>query len=117
MSEEVLIVEDHLVEGSSPNGGAISIWTLNRPDKLNALNSDSHIAIKEQCLRVESDDNIRCVVIRGAPHKFLKRGKQKPQHLQQEQTSQSSWKKDQTMLGPSSRIMLGRQSGIYQSQL
>ena len=79
MSEEVLIVEDNLVEGSSPNGGAISIWTLNRPDKLNALNSDSHIAIKEQCLRVESDDNIRCVVIRGAPPQIPEEGgKQKP---------------------------------------
>ncbi|MBI88059.1 MAG: hypothetical protein CMB67_03410 [Euryarchaeota archaeon] len=67
MSEEVLIVEDVVVEGSSPEGGLISIWTLNRPSKLNALNSESHVAIKKQCSRVEADDKIRCVVIRGAP--------------------------------------------------
>ena len=69
MAEEVLGVEDISVEGSSPAGGVISVWTLNRPGKLNALNSESHLAIKEQCYRAESDDNVRCVVIRGATPK------------------------------------------------
>ena len=69
MAEEVLVVEDISVEGSSPAGGVISVWTLNRPGKLNALNSESHLAIKEQCYRAESDDNVRCVVIRGATPK------------------------------------------------
>ncbi|MBJ29151.1 MAG: hypothetical protein CMB61_03730 [Euryarchaeota archaeon] len=78
MTKGVLIVEDLPVNGSSPAGGAISLWTLNRPNKLNALNSDSHKAIKEQCLRAESDDNIRCVVIRGAPPQPEQGGKQKP---------------------------------------
>ncbi len=67
VSEEVLLVEDVPVEGCSPSGGVISVWTLNRPSKLNALNRDSHSAIKEQCVRVESEDSIRAVVIRGAP--------------------------------------------------
>ena len=75
MSTEVLIVEEVLVEGASPEGGVISVWTLNRPDKLNALNSDSHIAIKEQCVKAESDDNVRCIVIRGAPPMEPKEGK------------------------------------------
>ena len=75
MSTEVLIVEEVLVEGASPEGGVISVWTLNRPDKLNALNSDSHIAIKEQCVKAESDDNVRCIVIRGAPPMDPKEGK------------------------------------------
>tara|TARA_B100000686_G_scaffold351848_1_gene451906 strand:- start:21244 stop:22083 length:840 start_codon:yes stop_codon:yes gene_type:complete len=66
MAAQVLIVEDVSVKGSNPAGGVISVWTLNRPDKLNALNSQSHSAIKDQCVRVESDDNVRCVVIRGA---------------------------------------------------
>ncbi|MEE2606815.1 MAG: enoyl-CoA hydratase/isomerase family protein, partial [Candidatus Thermoplasmatota archaeon] len=43
-----------------------AVWTLNRPEKLNALNRDSHAAIKEQCVRVESDDSVRAIVIRGA---------------------------------------------------
>ena len=62
-----MTVEDILVDGSSPEGGVISIWTLNRPDKLNALNADSHRAIKEASVRANSDDSVRCVVIRGAP--------------------------------------------------
>ena len=75
MSTEVLIVEEVLVEGASPEGGVISVWTLNRPDKLNALNSDSHIAIKDQFVKAESDDNVRCIVIRGAPPMEPKEGK------------------------------------------
>jgi enoyl-CoA hydratase/carnithine racemase len=67
MGEEVLLVEDIAVEGCSPSGGVIAVWTLNRPEKLNALNRKSHIAIKEQCARVEADDSVRAVVIRGAP--------------------------------------------------
>ena len=67
MGGEVLLVEDLAVEGCSPSGGVIAIWTLNRPEKLNALNRKSHIAIKEQCARVEADDSVRAVVIRGAP--------------------------------------------------
>ncbi|HIC50943.1 MAG TPA: enoyl-CoA hydratase/isomerase family protein [Candidatus Poseidoniales archaeon] len=67
MSDEVLLVEDFAVEDCSPLGGVIAVWTLNRPEKLNALNRQSHIAIKEQCARVEADDSVRAVVIRGAP--------------------------------------------------
>jgi len=67
MGEEVLLVEYLTVEGCSPSGGVIAVWTLNRPEKLNALNRKSHIAIKEQCARVEADDSVRAVVIRGAP--------------------------------------------------
>ena len=79
MVNGALLVEDLPVEGSSPEGGTISVWTLNRPEKLNALNSDSHKAIKEQCLRVEADDNVRCIVIRGAPPPESPEGKrQKP---------------------------------------
>ena len=62
----VLLTDDIAVEGCSPPDGVIAVWTLNRPEKLNALNRDSHLAIKEQCVRVESDDAVRAVVIRGA---------------------------------------------------
>jgi len=63
---EVLLTDDIAVEGCSPPDGVIAVWTLNRPEKLNALNRDSHLAIKEQCVRVESDDAVRAVIIRGA---------------------------------------------------
>ena len=63
MAEDVMTVEDIVVDGSSPEGGVISVWTLNRPDKLNALNAESHRAIKEASARANSDDSVRCVVI------------------------------------------------------
>ena len=75
MVDEVLIVEDRIIEGSSPEGGLVSVWTLNRPSKLNALNTESHKAIKEQCARVESDERVRCVVIRGSPPPDTDKGK------------------------------------------
>ena len=79
MVNDALLVEDIPVDGSNPPGGVISVWTLNRPDKLNALNKHSHMAIKEQCSRVESDENVRCIVIKGASPLPPEEGKrQKP---------------------------------------
>ena len=79
MSEDVLLVENVLVEDSSPAGGVISVWTLNRPEKLNALNKASHTALKQACAEAESDDNVRVVVIRGAAPSPAPEGKrQKP---------------------------------------
>ncbi len=71
----VLLTDDIAVEGCSPSDGVIAVWTLNRPEKLNALNRDSHLAIKEQCVRVESDDAVRAVVIRGAAPPTPEEGK------------------------------------------
>jgi enoyl-CoA hydratase/carnithine racemase len=65
--EEVLLVNDVPVEDSNPKGGIISIWTLNRPNKLNSLNNKIHEEIKKQCIRTESNDDVRVVIIRGAP--------------------------------------------------
>jgi enoyl-CoA hydratase len=71
----VLLTDDIAVEGCSPSGGVVAVWTLNRPEKLNALNRESHLAIKEQCVRVESDDAVRAVVIRGAAPPTPEEGK------------------------------------------
>ena len=80
MAQGVIIVEDVEVDGSNPKGGFISIWTLNRPDKLNALNTESHKAIKKECARANSDDNVRCVVIKGAPPMEPMEGKRSKPH-------------------------------------
>ena len=58
MEEDVLLVTDVEIEGSSPSGGVVSVWTLNRPEKLNALNEKIHLSIKKQCKRVDSDDRV-----------------------------------------------------------
>tara|TARA_Y100001968_G_scaffold333243_1_gene394940 strand:+ start:21890 stop:22726 length:837 start_codon:yes stop_codon:yes gene_type:complete len=79
MSDDALIVENIPIEGISPSDGVVSIWTLNRPEKLNALNSSSHEALKNACADAESDDSIRVIIIRGAPPLPAAEGKkQKP---------------------------------------
>ena len=79
MSEDVLLVENVAVEGSSPAGGVISVWTLNRPQKLNALNSASHDALRQACAIAEAYDAVRVVVIKGAAPLPAPEGKrQKP---------------------------------------
>ena len=62
----VLKIENVPAEDSSPAGGLISIWTVNRPNKLNALNAEVNEAIKSACAWAESNDDVRVVVITGA---------------------------------------------------
>ncbi len=79
MEGPAVLIEHIEVENSSPSGGVISIWTLNRPDKLNALNSDSHLLIKENCKLAEENPNIRCIIIKGSePTETSQNKKQKP---------------------------------------
>ena len=80
MAKDVMTVKDVEVDGSNPKGGIISVWTLNRPDKLNALNTESHMAIKNECAKANSDDNVRCIVIKGAPPLKPREGKKPKPH-------------------------------------
>jgi enoyl-CoA hydratase/carnithine racemase len=63
---DVLLIENVPAEAASPSGGVVSVWTINRPDKLNALNSDVNSALKAACAWAESDDSVRVIVITGA---------------------------------------------------
>jgi enoyl-CoA hydratase/carnithine racemase len=72
---EILQIENIPAENSSPAGGIISVWTVNRPDKLNALNSDVNEAIKQACSVAEADDNVRVVIITGATPNVPEEGK------------------------------------------
>ena len=60
MSEltNVLLVDRIDVENSSPLGGVVEIWTINRTDKLNALNSELYEAIKSACKAAEKDNDV-----------------------------------------------------------
>jgi len=60
---EVLVIEEIPCENGD---GMIAKVTINRPDKLNALNQDVTSSIKEMCRWAEENDSIRCVVITGA---------------------------------------------------
>ena len=64
---EILRIEEIHVEESNPAGGIISLWTINRPDKLNSLNAEVNSAIKQACTSADANDKIRVIVITGAP--------------------------------------------------
>ena len=50
--------------------GPIAILTLNRPDRLNAINDSMKIEIADALQRVEADDKIAVLVLRGAGRAF-----------------------------------------------
>ena len=67
---------DRIETPSFPEGGYVEIWTLNRPNRLNALNREMHEELIALCERAESDDSTRVIVITGAePEKNADRPK------------------------------------------
>lgn len=61
MSTELVLIRNH---------DGISVITLNRPDKLNALNAAMRAALADGLVRAESDDVTRVVVLTGAGRAF-----------------------------------------------
>ena len=49
--------------------GGVATVTLNRPDKLNALNAAMWTRVGEVFVDLDKDENLRCVVLRGAGDK------------------------------------------------
>ena len=62
---DVLSIETVPVE-SCDDGTVVAVVTINRPNKLNALNSDVTRSIKDMVAWVERTDLVRCVVVTGA---------------------------------------------------
>jgi 2-(1,2-epoxy-1,2-dihydrophenyl)acetyl-CoA isomerase len=54
--------------------GGIATITMNRPEALNALNAEMNAALSEACARVELDEAVRAVVIRGSGGGFMAGG-------------------------------------------
>ncbi|MGO2862213.1 MAG: enoyl-CoA hydratase/isomerase family protein [Brevibacterium sp.] len=61
MSQDVLTVED---------SGGVRTLVLNRPEKLNALNTELTTALRDALLEAERDDAVRAVVITGSGRSF-----------------------------------------------
>ena len=74
---EVLVIEEIPCENGD---GVIAKVTINRPDKLNALNQDVTSSIKEMCKWAEENESIRCVVITGAKPNPPPEGKRAKPH-------------------------------------
>jgi enoyl-CoA hydratase/carnithine racemase len=64
MGETILIERD----------GAIATVTLNRPDKLNALNREMWAGLGDTMRRLSANDALRCIVLRGAGGKAFAAG-------------------------------------------
>ena len=62
---DVLTIETIPVE-SCDDGTVVALVTINRPNKLNALNVDVTTAMKEMVAWAESEDFVRCIIITGA---------------------------------------------------
>jgi len=54
--------------------GAVATVTLNNPDKLNALNFAMWMRLGEIMGELEADDDLRCIVLRGAGEKAFAAG-------------------------------------------
>ena len=63
---DVLLIENVPASASSPPGGVVSVWTIHRPDKLNALNAEVNSALKSASSWAEADDSVRVIIITGA---------------------------------------------------
>ena len=48
--------------------GGVATITLNRPQALNALNRELTLTLREAVFAVESDESVRCLVLRGGEH-------------------------------------------------
>ena len=64
-NSDVLLIETFPTNNDSVDG-LVALATINRPDKLNALNVDVMEALKLLCTWVESNDEIRCLIITGS---------------------------------------------------
>jgi len=63
--DEVLI-EEVPVNDEKIGSGSIAMVTINRPNKLNALNNTVVSALKQTCQWVEENDDIRMMIIQGS---------------------------------------------------
>ena len=62
MSEDLVLLE---------KDGALAILTLNRPDKLNAMNEDLLRRLRERLDELNEDDTVRVVIVTGAGRAFM----------------------------------------------
>ena len=60
--------------------GSFACLTINRPDKLNALNADVMEALKAVCAWMETADDVRVLVVTGAPPNPPPEGKRAKPH-------------------------------------
>jgi 2-(1,2-epoxy-1,2-dihydrophenyl)acetyl-CoA isomerase len=73
MSTTAQTVQEHSVVLEKHDDGVATL-TLNRPDKLNALNTELAVALNEALGRLATDKNIHAVILTGAGRAFCAGG-------------------------------------------
>ena len=71
---DVVKVELHPIS-EEQDVGYIACLTIDRPDKLNALNADVMASLKAVCAWMEEEENVRVLVVTGAPPNAPPEGK------------------------------------------
>ena len=63
--------EDRILLESDPDQGNILHLILNRPEKKNALDGDMIQALHEALYKIEAQQDLRCLIVRGAGDSFV----------------------------------------------
>ena len=63
---EVLLIEEVAIDKEDKGQGNVVILTVNRPNKMNALNSDVSNAIINACKWAELENSTRIIIFAGA---------------------------------------------------
>jgi E-phenylitaconyl-CoA hydratase len=69
----------------------IATITINRPERLNAMDAEHYESLSQAWVRVRDDGEIRCAIITGAGEKSFSSGADLKSHIGREQTAQSLW--------------------------
>ena len=72
--DDVLTIETLPVDACD-DGTVVALVTINRPNKLNALNADVTSAMKAMVAWAESEDAVRCIIVTGAQPLIPEEGK------------------------------------------
>ena len=75
----VMFVDLHPID-EAEDLGFFACLTINRPDKLNALNSEVMAGLKEVCAWVEASEDVRVLVVTGAAPLPAEEGKKPKPH-------------------------------------
>jgi len=77
--DDVLTIETIPVDACDDNT-VVALVTINRPNKLNALNADVTSAMKTMVEWAESEDSVRCIIMTGAQPLKPEEGKRAKPH-------------------------------------
>ena len=78
-TSDVMKVDLHPISDDA-DVGFFACMTIDRPDKLNALNADVMASLKAVCAWMEESDNVRVLVVTGAPPNLPAEGKRAKPH-------------------------------------